>query len=261
MIALISLFVIILVSIIVVRIGAIALELTGIPSEVAAFQAQSAFSGTGFTTSEAEAIVNHPARRKIVRILIMFGSAGLTSSIATLIMAFVGQSGLELTYRGALLFIGLIAVFFFARSRFIYQFMKRIIMRVLRKYTSLTVVDYHEILGLGQGYGISKFGVKEGSWLIGKPLKSLGIRQEGILILTIRRRVGNRNELIGAPTADVVLQAGDELVCYGKVEGIKHLSKRLKGAEGDRQHDHTVTLEKVVAENESVALQGGRRSA
>ncbi len=42
MIALFSRFAIIVTSIVVVRIGAVALELTGIPPEVAAFQAQSA---------------------------------------------------------------------------------------------------------------------------------------------------------------------------------------------------------------------------
>ena len=84
MVALISLLVIITLSIVAVRIGAIALELTGLSPEIASFQAQSAFSGAGFTTSEAEVIVSHPVRRRIVRILILFGSAGLTTSIATL---------------------------------------------------------------------------------------------------------------------------------------------------------------------------------
>ena len=40
-----------------------ALKLNGLSAEVATFQAQSAFSGAGFTTSESEAIVSHPLRR------------------------------------------------------------------------------------------------------------------------------------------------------------------------------------------------------
>ena len=54
MFALISLLVVIVVSIIIIRIGAVALEMTGLSKETATFQAQSAFSGTGFTTSESE---------------------------------------------------------------------------------------------------------------------------------------------------------------------------------------------------------------
>jgi len=49
MIALFTLLTIVLMPIIVVRIGAIALELTGLSPEIASFQAQSAFSGAGFT--------------------------------------------------------------------------------------------------------------------------------------------------------------------------------------------------------------------
>ena len=248
MVALVSLFIIILVSIIVVRIGAIALELTGIRHDIAAFQAQSAFSGTGFTTAEAEAIVNHPARRKIIRMLIMLGSAGLTSSIATLIVAFVGQSHKEITNRGITLFLGLILLILFARSKFIYRIMQKLIKRILETHTSLTIMDYQEILGLSKGYCISEFQVKNNSWLIGKQLKSLHVRQEGILILTIQRKVKGKTEVIGAPTADVIIKEGDKLICYGRTEVIKNLSERLKGKQGDKEHDRNVNLEKVNAE-------------
>jgi len=46
------LLVAILISFIVVRIGGLALQLTGMESDVARFQALSAFTGTGFTTKE-----------------------------------------------------------------------------------------------------------------------------------------------------------------------------------------------------------------
>ena len=68
MYALISLLIVIVVSIIIVRIGAVALEMTGLSRELATFQAQSAFSGVGFTTSESEHVVSHPVRRKIIRL-------------------------------------------------------------------------------------------------------------------------------------------------------------------------------------------------
>ena len=64
----------ILTSFIAVRIGAFALHLTGMDPEVAAFQALSAFSGTGFTTSEAERVVRHKSRRRIITILIILGN-------------------------------------------------------------------------------------------------------------------------------------------------------------------------------------------
>ncbi|MBE3143376.1 MAG: hypothetical protein IMZ61_05555, partial [Planctomycetes bacterium] len=46
----------IIISFIVVRIGAIAFQLTGLEWSLAKFQALSCFTGTGFTTKEAELI-------------------------------------------------------------------------------------------------------------------------------------------------------------------------------------------------------------
>jgi len=40
--------------------------MTGMEKKKARFQALSAFAGTGFTTKEAESVVNYPARRKII---------------------------------------------------------------------------------------------------------------------------------------------------------------------------------------------------
>ena len=51
---------------IIVIMGGLALQFTGVEKVRAQFQALSAFSGTGFTTKEAETVVNHPRRRKII---------------------------------------------------------------------------------------------------------------------------------------------------------------------------------------------------
>jgi len=60
MIAIISLLLVVLLSIIVTRVASIALTHTGISREAARFQARSAFTGSGFTTNESEMVVNHP---------------------------------------------------------------------------------------------------------------------------------------------------------------------------------------------------------
>jgi Trk-type K+ transport system membrane component len=63
MFALISLLVVVSLSMLVIRIGTRALGMTGMSKEAAAFQSLSAFSGTGFTTGEAEMVVTSPERR------------------------------------------------------------------------------------------------------------------------------------------------------------------------------------------------------
>lgn len=74
MLAIASLLLVIALSLLFVRVGAIALTMTGISEDVAKFQALSAFSGAGFTTGEAENVVNGPARRRIIAMLIRAGS-------------------------------------------------------------------------------------------------------------------------------------------------------------------------------------------
>ena len=248
MIALFSLLTIITLSIVVIRIGAIALELTGLPSEVAAFQAQSAFSGTGYTTSEAESVVNHPVRRKIVRVLILLGSAGLTSTIATFILTFIGESNQSITFRFCFLSIGIFIIYLLSRSQSLYRAMKMLILKMLKRYTSLHVIDYQEVFGLSKGYTISKFKVKKNSWMDNKTLEELKLNSEGILIFSIQRKIKNEDKFIGVPTSSTIIKAGDILTCYGQAEAIKGLSTRQKGQQGDKEHEAQIKEEKVLAE-------------
>ncbi len=71
------------------RIAAVAMRLTGLPDTVARFQCVSALTGTGFTTGEAEMIVNYPIRRRIVVTLMVLGNLGLVSIASTFIVALV----------------------------------------------------------------------------------------------------------------------------------------------------------------------------
>ena len=243
MIALFGLLTVVILSIIVVRIGAIALELTGLSPEVAAFQAQSAFSGVGFTTSESEVIVSHPVRRKIIRILILLGSVGITSSIATFILTFVGQTMETAVFRALILLLGLVVIYAFSRSNIIYRVMKILITKALERWTKIRVYDYEQVLGLGRGYTISRIVVKPDSWMGGRKLKDLKLDLEGILILAIYRKVNGEEKFIGAPKGDTVIQPGDVLICYGREDVSKGLSQRSKGAEGDREHELEVQKE------------------
>ena len=70
-------------SFVIVRIGAVAFELTGMPWEHAKFQALSAYTNAGFTTRESEEVTGHPTRRRIASYLMIGGNAGLVTTIAS----------------------------------------------------------------------------------------------------------------------------------------------------------------------------------
>ncbi len=87
--AAISLLVILTLASVVIRIASVTLRLTGLPDHVARFQARSAFTGAGFTTTESESVVNYPIRRRIIGLLMTLGNVGLVTVLATLTVSFV----------------------------------------------------------------------------------------------------------------------------------------------------------------------------
>ena len=74
MLPLFSLLLVIALSMVVVRVATVALVLTGLSKQSARFQARSAFSGAGFTTSESEKVVGHPVRPQIIMLLMLMVS-------------------------------------------------------------------------------------------------------------------------------------------------------------------------------------------
>lgn len=77
-------------SLLIARIATVALTLTGVSREIARFQARSALTGTGFTTTEAETIVGHPVRRRIVMYPMVLRNAGLVTAVSSFILSFTG---------------------------------------------------------------------------------------------------------------------------------------------------------------------------
>ncbi len=77
---LISILIVLVISLLVVRVATVALTLTGMSQQMAKFQARSAFTGAGFTTSESENVVGHPVRRRIIMLLMLVGNAGIVTA-------------------------------------------------------------------------------------------------------------------------------------------------------------------------------------
>ncbi len=244
MIALLSLLLVILFSIIFTRIGAIALEMTGISRDVAQFQAQSAYTGVGFTTSESEYVVSHPVRRKIIRILMFVGSAGIASAIAMLFLTFAGNTQEEALWNFIYLSIGILLLYLFGRSKLVDRALRYLIQGALKRFTKLRVYDYELLLGIGRGYAIGEIHVKENSWLVNRYLRDLRLNDEGVLVLGIERRKGDKMIYIGAPRGDTKILAGDNIICYGPEEVIENLSHRIKGKIGDLEHEKEARREK-----------------
>lgn len=80
---------------------------TGVPPEIASFQARSAFSGAGFTTTEAENVVNHPTRRRIIATTMFVGSLGTPTLVVTVLVGLVAPGPGSTTERTLVLIAGI----------------------------------------------------------------------------------------------------------------------------------------------------------
>ncbi|MCK4598032.1 potassium transporter TrkA [bacterium] len=214
------LFFFIVISFLIVRVGAVALELTGLERNKALFQALSAFTGTGFTTRESEMIVSHHRRRRIVSILMVLGNAGIVSVIATFVLSMVSSGGV---WRPSLKLVG-IALFVLAffwlvtRERIIGALTDKIRQK-LASHMDLERIAVEEILHQAHGYGIAIVGVSKLSKLAGITLARSGLREQGITVLSIERD----GMPIAIPSAQEEIHANDRLVCYGLLKSIQGL--------------------------------------
>lgn len=207
----------ILVSFLFVRAASIALMMTGLEKHKARFQALSAFSGTGFTTKEAELIVNHPVRRKIARWLMIMGNAGIVTVIVTATSSFSTSAGYQLPLNIVFLILGIFLIYKLASSRGFGRKWENYIENRLIKSAQFEEGTTEDLLRFMEGYGLVKKIVPEDSALIGQSLTKLKLNKMGILVLGIERE----NRWIPTPKANEILQSFDRLVVYGPLDALK----------------------------------------
>jgi len=243
MLALFSLVVVITMSLLIVRIATVALTLTGISEQLARFQARSAFTGAGYTTNESEKIMQHPVRRRIIMTLMLLGNAGLVTAVSTLMLSFVKSPDTaahwtdSLVFRGVLLVVALVALWFVAHSKWVDRWITRTIREALRRFTDLDVNDYAGLLHFGGGYTVSEIHIDEKDWLANRVLKDARLSDEGVLVLGVQRLDGS---YIGAARGDTTILPDDTIVIYGRCETLADINRRQAGPEGTWAHFRSV---------------------
>lgn len=80
-------------------------------------------------------------------------------------------------------------------------------------------VDIRQRLTLTKGYGVADLIIREGTPFVGKTIAESQLRELDINILTLKRG----DDVISNPTANRLLQVGDSLLCFGKLEAMRGL--------------------------------------
>ena len=188
-----------------------ALIATGVPPESAAFQARSAFSGAGFTTTEAENVVNHRVRRRIIGTTMFVGSLGTPTLVLTVLVGFVAPGPGSTTERVLVtisgLFLILMAVFNKPSQRWLQAVGQRYVQKRLAPALSDNRLD---LLTLSDEFAVQAVLFEATPEESVRSLRGLAQAFPDVTILGVRRG----RDYFGAPPVDIDLQAGDELIIY-----------------------------------------------
>jgi hypothetical protein len=233
--AILSIVVVIILSLFITRVAAVALTLTGLSRESARFQARSAFTGVGFTTTEAEKVVNHPVRRRVLMLLMLLGNAGIVTAVSSLILTFTSASGAESSFaRLFVLVTALALLWFIATSSWVDRRVSPLVTWALKRWTKIDVRDYARVLHVAGDYGVIELAVRGQDWLAERTLADLQLPDEGVLVLGVQRPNGN---YIGAPKGVTKIHTGDTLILYGRSPVLADLDRREGTREGQHAHN------------------------
>ena len=208
---------VILVSLLVVRAGAIALRRTGMTREKADFQSLSAFTRTGFTTREAELIMNNPRRRRIVTWLIIIGNAGLIAVVVTATSAVATSSGYQIPINIALLVIGIYIIYRLMRIRGWTRKWDNFIEKRLIKAKVIDEPMVEDLLHIHEGYGLLRVLITSESPYIDHSLYELNTPESEFFVIGIERG----EEWISHPRSQRKIMEGDRLLVYGVLDNLR----------------------------------------
>jgi len=213
------------ISLVFTRAATGALIATGLPTESAAFQARSAFTGTGFTTRESENIVNHPARRRILSTTMFVGNLGTPTLIVTVLLGFLAPGPGDTFLRLLVALAGLVAVLMILRSPWVTRYLQSIGERYAQRRL-LPAIGHRidELLTLGDGWLVAELPLGEIPPDAPRSLRGLERALADVQVLGVRRNSGDgQPEFVAEKPADLTLQANDRIVVFGPRERIEAL--------------------------------------
>ena len=198
-----------------------ALIATGMPPDLAGFQARSALSTTGFTTTEAENVLNHPTRRKIIAATMFVGSLGTPTLVVTVLVGFMAPGPGSTTERTLVAFSGIVAILLVILNRPV----RRRLVAAGQRYAARRLIPALSgrptvLLELAGGYEVESMQVVAEPDGTVRGLRGLEQTMEGVKVLGVRRGA----EFFGEPPVDVTLTIGDELIVYGHRDRLDAIS-------------------------------------
>jgi ribosomal protein S6--L-glutamate ligase len=100
-------------------------------------------------------------------------------------------------------------------------------------------IDVRQRLTVSRGYGVNEIFIPDGSRFVGQTITGTQLAESDINVLTLYRGA----KVIPNPRADRTLEAGDKLLCFGKLEAMRAMipartRRRRRPSVGDLEDGH-----------------------
>ncbi len=176
----------------IVSIFTVLFRFTGMPKEKARFQVVSLLTGCGFTTTESEMAIVTPIRRKLARIIMVFGYAFSVTIMSALVNVFVSLNQIELQHVWWQLSIPiflLLMVEMVGRNKKANRYINKLIEAVAEKFIHGNYVNRILLLDhLGQNAIVEVSLRKIPDEFLDKPLRDCNLGGKyGILVILLER--------------------------------------------------------------------------
>jgi len=202
------------------RLAAGALIATGLPPDVASFQARSAFSGAGFTTTEAENVVNNPDSRKIISTTMFVGNLGTPTLVVTVLVGFLAPGPGNTVERVMVAISGLVLAVLLVTNRPMKRWLVKVGQREAQRRL-LPRLDNQvvELLAVGDDFVVGTVQVVAGTDSTVQSLRSIDDALPAVRVLGVQQSEG----FFGTPPVDLELAAGDKIIAYGRRSDLQNL--------------------------------------
>ena len=215
MYAIATFFVVAVISVAFTKLAGGALIATGVPPESAAFQARSAFSGAGFTTTEAENVVNHRVRRRIIGTTMFVGSLGTPTLVLTVLVGFIAPGPGATTEHVLVVISGVLLILIIVFNGPVQRRLENVGHRYAhRRLIPVLSSNRLDLLTLSEEFSVQAVKLEDTPAESLRSLRGLALAFPDVTILGVRRG----KTYFGAPPVDVGLLAGDELIIYAHRE-------------------------------------------
>lgn len=213
---------IILIYVIFIEIFTVIFKMTGLTNDKARFQVISLFTNSGFTTQEAELIVNSKVRRKIANLTMLSGFILNVTVISVLVNVFItlGQAESNDVLKFFLVIGGFFIVMYILKKLKVFEFLlkgitERITNRIIYGGNTnvIEVLDTYGKNSIVQIKIINLPDILNDITLEKSDLRSI----HGINVLAITRD-GETNAHV---TKDDIIKTNDRVILFGRLASIK----------------------------------------